>query len=67
MTKPRVVHTSAEKKSVAAIASAWVRRNELQLVGRSGLGGTPCSFSVFAIVDLATVWPSLFSSPWIRQ
>jgi hypothetical protein len=27
----------------------------------------PFSFSTFAIVVLATLWPSPFSSPWIRQ
>jgi hypothetical protein len=41
-------------------------QNVCHVIGRSRLGGIPCSFRIFAIVDRATRWPTFLSAPWIR-
>ncbi len=54
LTSPRAVHTSVVKKSAAAIRCACDLTNVAQLMGRSGEGLSPCSFTTFAIVLRAT-------------
>ncbi len=66
LTSPRAVHTSVVKKSAAAIRCACERTKVLQLMGRSGEGLIPCSFSTLAIVLRATRWSRCFSAPWMR-
>ena len=53
MTKPRFVHTSTVKKTVAAITPACDLRKVDHDVGRSGLVAMPLCFRVVAIVVLA--------------
>jgi hypothetical protein len=40
----RTVHTSVVKKSAANRARQWARKNVRHVMGRSRLGGMPCSF-----------------------
>ena len=49
--------------SIAAIASAWLRRNVFQLCD----GGLRPRTTYFDTVDWATSKPSINSSPWIRD
>ena len=55
------------KKSVAATWRQCAVRNAFQIDGRSGAGFIPFAFSTFAMVVEATLCPSAFSCPWIRQ
>ncbi len=65
---PVAVHieSAVVKKSAANSACQWARKNVRHAIGRSRLGGMPCSFRIFAIVDRVTRWPTFSSAPWIR-
>ncbi|MFN7586936.1 MAG: hypothetical protein ACK5UQ_00285 [Planctomycetota bacterium] len=63
--QPARSHTSAEKRSAAAIVPAWAFKNVRHEVGRSGAGAMPAAFKIFATVVLATLCPTLPSAPTI--
>ena len=64
--RPRQVDTSVVKKSAPAITPQCARKNVCHAVGRRGTGGSPCRFSIRAIVERPTRWPTFFSAPCIR-
>jgi hypothetical protein len=59
----RHVQTSVVKKSAAAIAPQWARRNVCQFVGRWGTGCNPDALSIRAMVERPTSWPRFFNAP----
>src|SRR5215469_12765043 len=67
--KPRRVHTSTVKKSVATIISQCLLRNSCHVVFRfrSGAGSIPCRCRIAAIVLRASLCPRLDSAPSIRR
>src|SRR6266849_4265828 len=56
------VRVGTTHRSIAAVASAWLRRNVRQLCD----GGPRRRIMYFETVDSATSNPSFSSSPWIR-
>lgn len=64
--QPAHVQTSVVvKKAAASSACQWARTNRRHVIGRLPLGGIPCSFGNFAIVDRVVRWPRFLSAPWI--
>ena len=56
------VRVGTRQRSIAAIASAWLRRNVRHVCD----GGPRCRIMYLETVDSATSNPSLSSSPWMR-
>src|SRR5215469_14113328 len=56
------VRVGTTQRSIAAMASAWLRRNVRHVCD----GGPRCLIMYLETVDSATTKPSLRSSPWMR-
>src|SRR5262245_26286948 len=56
------VSVGTRQRSIAAIASAWLRRNVRHVCD----GGLRCLITYLETVDSATSKPALSSSPWMR-
>lgn len=55
-------------KSQAMRASAWLRRDEAQVVvARWGEGSMPSVLRISQTVEAAIFMPSIASSPWMRR